>query len=564
MKKIILLFVVIIFSNFKISAQILGWGEVGASSDSIFKNGPIIAMVNDAQNNIYATGEFPDSAGNYFVAKWNGQTWSKLGTGANALNANSWILYMANDTAGNIYLSGAFTNSASQSYIAKWNGQTWSSINVTIPGYTFNGNNIAVDKMGNLYVSVNLNNAPPTYEVAKWNGQSWSLLGSNSALLNANNTINAIASDTSGNIYVGGPFTDSLSSQVGSLYVAKWNGQNWSSLTSSSSNLNSLSTTYGITNILPDNNGNIYIHCDLSIYKWNGQNWSTLDSAYVADGAYYKTMCINTLNNIYSMNGSTSNCAKWNGNQWNDLGGNNPAIGLHAYSGMISMFCDNQNDIYAVGYVLNSKGGFYVAKFGLQNCISYFSVDYDTLINTFLILTDTATTTKLATAYHWDFGDGTSSNLQFPTHTYLVDTLYNVCLTIKGINGDSCTYCHRIGKDYLGNITKSGGFNLNVVGQKNIGITESLNSKNEIIIYPNPANNQLTVSSSQLTVSTIEVTNVLGQACIIPPLQRELGLQTPYLSEGFEINIETLPNGIYFLKATDTNGNTMNAKFVKE
>jgi hypothetical protein len=78
-------------------------------------------------------------------------------------------------------------------------------------------------------------------------------------------------------------------------------------------------------------------------------------------------------------------------------------------------------------------------------------------------------------------------------------------------------------------------------------------SKSNLNIYPNPAKNQLTISSNQYLVNTIEVTNVLGQVCI-----------SIINHKSDIINIETLPSGIYFIKATDTNGKVMNGKFVKE
>jgi len=41
-----------------------------------------------------------------------------------------------------------------------------------------------------------------------------------------------------------------------------------------------------------------------------------------------------------------------------------------------------------------------------------------------------------AHTYHWDFGDGGSSNQAFPTHTYDEPGTYTVTLTVSGTNGD--------------------------------------------------------------------------------------------------------------------------------
>ena len=77
----------------------------------------------------------------------------------------------------------------------------------------------------------------------------------------------------------------------------------------------------------------------------------------------------------------------------------------------------------------------------------------------------------------------------------------------------------------------------------------------QLEVYPNPASQSLVISCKSV-VNTIEVTNLLGQVCIIPPCKGGKG--------DLSIEISTLSNGIYFIKATDEKGNVMNAKFVKE
>jgi hypothetical protein len=89
------------------------------------------------------------------------------------------------------------------------------------------------------------------------------------------------------------------------------------------------------------------------------------------------------------------------------------------------------------------------------------------------------------------------------------------------------------------------------------GVEEQLAvGSNQLIVYPNPCAEKLLVMSDKLLVNTIEVTDVLGRVCTIPPFERGLG--------GLELNVSTLQSGIYFIKATDINGNAMNGKFVKQ
>lgn len=53
------------------------------------------------------------------------------------------------------------------------------------------------------------------------------------------------------------------------------------------------------------------------------------------------------------------------------------------------------------------------------------------------------------TAWAWDFGDGTTSNLQNPVHTYQLSGTYFVCLTITTATGCTSTYCNYV---YVGQI----------------------------------------------------------------------------------------------------------------
>lgn len=102
------------------------------------------------------------------------------------------------------------------------------------------------------------------------------------------------------------------------------------------------------------------------------------------------------------------------------------------------------------------------------------------------------------TSYFWDFGDGNTSNLAYPTHQYASSGLYNLCLSIVSINaiGDTCmdTYCHTVGVDSLGNVyykTNGPGFSLNVLDPASIGLNEELLSGVEL--YPNPSNGEVTI-----------------------------------------------------------------------
>jgi hypothetical protein len=81
----------------------------------------------------------------------------------------------------------------------------------------------------------------------------------------------------------------------------------------------------------------------------------------------------------------------------------------------------------------------------------------------------------VATAWRWNFGDGNTSTLANPTHTYLNIGNYNVTLEVDDAN--SCT--------------KSIVKNIHVVDD--IGLFENALNKLDIKVYPNPSNGVFTI-----------------------------------------------------------------------
>ena len=84
---------------------------------------------NDRINNLIANsnGILYASQNNY-VVKWDGNSWSKLGSVNDSFNGD--VRTIAQDKDGNIYAGGEFTNTKGQSYIAKYNGTIWSEFGI--------------------------------------------------------------------------------------------------------------------------------------------------------------------------------------------------------------------------------------------------------------------------------------------------------------------------------------------------------------------------------------------------------------------------------------------------
>ncbi len=139
-------------------------------------------------------------------------SWNALG-GNFPFIASAASVTLATDTSGNVYAAGWFDNGSSPAYVryvAKWDKatNTWSELggrnSMSGPNNTIFS--VATDITGNVYVG-NSVGAEYSYHdyVAKWDKatNSWSELGGTNSCP-ANNWIFSVATDLDENVYAGG------------------------------------------------------------------------------------------------------------------------------------------------------------------------------------------------------------------------------------------------------------------------------------------------------------------------------------------------------------------------
>ncbi len=198
------------------------------------------AIVKDGSN-IYAAGNFQDAGADTDadnIALWNGASWSwpsVTNTGSGT------ILALKPDGSGNLYVGGAFALAGGDpdcTRICLWNESTdtWSwpaDRGLDAPVYAF-----LPDGSGNVYVGGAFTNGgdgaggddDDCDYICLWDetGDSWSW----PAGKGLNNIVYAFEPDGSGNLYVSGSFTDGGDGGGGNDddcdYVCLWNGSDWS------------------------------------------------------------------------------------------------------------------------------------------------------------------------------------------------------------------------------------------------------------------------------------------------------------------------------------------------
>ncbi len=123
-------------------------------------------------------------------------------------------------------------------------------------------------------------------------------------------------------------------------------------------------------------------------------------------------------------------------------------------------------------------------------------------------------------SYNWSFGDGGTSTLPSPTHSYTADSTYSVTLIVTDSSGCSSSVSETISV-----IT---------------GASSDLNQK--ITLYPNPATGHVVLQSPIATEGTmqVEVINMLGMVVH----------RATATSARHKLNLHHLPAGSYVIKLT--------------
>ncbi len=308
--------------------------------------------------------------------------------------------------------------------------------------------------------------------------------------------------------------------------------------------------------------GNIYDNSIASdyigvIYKttnggssWNSQNLTNVN--VINDMQFINDTIGFVAGNLFGSTGCMTSAVlktENKGNTWS-LQYTGPSIygigSLHFPNEDVGYTMERCNGTGAVGGILKYKID--------ENCFAHYSVSVDSATSTFTLFVD-STTASQAVSYFWDFGDGSTSTLANPYHIVNIDTVYNVCMKIFNSLGDSCTYCHLLGKDYLSNIIRDPGFTINIENPSVITVVEQNNLINDdVFLYPNPSSGVFNISLKNKTNSqkTVAIYDMLGKMILISKsTSNEITLDLSESKQGFyfvEITQNTITQRIKLFK----------------
>lgn len=128
----------------------------------------------------------------------------------------------------------------------------------------------------------------------------------------------------------------------------------------------------------------------------------------------------------------------------------------------------------------------------------------------------------------WDFGDGGTSTLEDPSHTFSTDSVYNVCLTVTDLaTGCSNTHCEAIGIVGIGN-SLAGGY---------------------VNVFPNPATEVLNIEYSLGSSAVVNADLFSMNGTLLKTVQSAASA-----SGTLSIDVRELPAAVYTLRISTPTG----------
>jgi len=329
---------------------------------------------------LYAGGLFP-TAGNTnvnCVAFFDGNNWNALGSGVSGSfsGSSSRVSVLAADgtylyAGGNFVNAGAYTSVGG---IAEWDGSSWYPLGY---GLDWNVNALAVDGSGNLWIGgafTNVTYAGYSKGLIVWASGGWYNYGN---VDGTNAIVNAIAYDGGTRVYIGGQFYSISGVSATNVAYFDSNDNSWHPL-----NLG-LNTK---VNALACGNGNLYAGGTFTqagsltvnrIAKWDGSSWSSLGGGITGGSSSTGVAGLAVSgNNVYAVGNFTnaggifaSNVAVWNGASWSALGSGT----ISPQSSTASTVAAAGDDVYIGGqfFFAGDKPAQYIAHWNAQS--NYYS-----------------------------------------------------------------------------------------------------------------------------------------------------------------------------------------------
>jgi plastocyanin len=310
-----------------------------------------------------------------------------------------------------------------------------------------------------------------------------------------------------------------------SFWTSGGSSSSWALGTPAKATINSAASSPNswVTNLTGSHNAN-----ELSWVEGPCMDFSTLNNPYITLDVWYETNFLSGVTleastdggNTWATIGASGDPTNW----YNGIlttGWNGSAAGWltaeHSLDGLGNA-ADVKLRIYFNGGYFLTADGFAFDNVHIFDCMPAIAGFTPSQAGMTVSFTNTSTN---GTSYAWDFGDGITSTLQSPSHTYTASGSYTVTL-IATNNCDADT------------ITQ----NITIVGIDEFG------NDSHFAVYPNPTSGNCTVSVNDLTAANAVLTlyNIQGEVIFRESLGKMNSLYTKAL------DLSAMAKGIYYIQ----------------
>lgn len=145
----------------------------------------------------------------------------------------------------------------------------------------------------------------------------------------------------------------------------------------------------------------------------------------------------------------------------------------------------------------------------------------------------------------WNWGDNSTSNTLYTSHTYSAAGVYSICLSVTVSCGASSTTCDT---NYIYRSTQSAQMiQVNVIAPPAIvaGLANQSNESIDWSVYPNPSNGQFEIKMEGPAKAKIKVYSLIGKMVYETELTND--------NASRKIDLTGVANGVYFIKLNSNN-----------
>lgn len=145
----------------------------------------------------------------------------------------------------------------------------------------------------------------------------------------------------------------------------------------------------------------------------------------------------------------------------------------------------------------------------------------------------------------WSWGDGSTSNTLYTSHTYSAAGTYSICLMVTAHCGDGDTSCFSYAIYRTANPNQDMNvITVQVIDPLTVGVKKTATANRDVSIAPNPGNGffELRMSSLKATEAAISVYDVAGRQVYAATAETANG------SLAKEIDLKEVPGGVYFIQ----------------